>query len=99
MLLLKILISKEYKDWDGYIVIEEVGDNKFHYSVWVENKKYVVDGYDSEMVEQLKINKGITKYNNESFSSNVKETFTGTSGDKGGTGWFFFKKICSCMYR
>ena len=79
-------ITKEYKDWDGYIVIEEVGDNKFHYSVWVENKKYVVDGYDSEMVEQLKINKGITKYNNESFSSNVKETFTGTSGDKGGPG-------------
>ncbi|MDE5888638.1 MAG: hypothetical protein K2H20_01315 [Bacilli bacterium] len=79
-------LTKEYKDWDGYIVIEEGLNNKYNYSVWVTNKKYVIDGYDSEKLQELTTKNGITSYNKESFVSKVSTSFTGTTTDKGGSG-------------
>ena len=75
-----------YKDWNGYIVIEETQKQQFNYTVYVTNGKYVIDGYDSTKLAELSIDKGITSYNNDTFTSKVKTSFTGTSGDKGGTG-------------
>lgn len=75
-----------YKDWNGYIVIEETSKQQFSYSVWVTNGKYVIDGYDSRKIVELNIDKGIASYNDDDFTSKVKTSFTGTSGDKGGTG-------------
>ncbi len=79
-------LTNEYKDWDGYIVVEETANRDFNYSIWVSNGKYVIDGYDSEKIIDLDFNDGIVKANKDSFSSKVKTSFTGTSGDKGGTG-------------
>lgn len=79
-------LSKDYKDWDGYIVIEEVGLKQYKYSVWATNKKYVVDGYGSTEIQNLTIDKGLTSYNDDSFTTKVKTSFTGTTSDKGGTG-------------
>lgn len=79
-------LVKEYKDWEGYVVIEETEDKDYHYSIWATNKKYVIDGYDSTKIDSLTIDNGITSYNDDSFTSKVKTSFTGTSGDKGGTG-------------
>ncbi len=79
-------LTKEYKDWDGYIVIEESPNNQYKYSVWMTNKKYVIDGYDSERLEDLTIKNGITSYNKDSFTAKVKTSFTGTNSEKGGTG-------------
>lgn len=75
-----------YKDWNGYVVIEETAKEQFSYSVWVTNGKYVIDGYDSKKVPDLTTDKGITSYNDDNFTSKVKTSFTGTSGEKGGTG-------------
>lgn len=75
-----------YKGWDGYIVIEEADKQQFNYSVWVTNGKYVINGYDSTKISELTTDEGITSYNDDNFSTKVKTSFTGTSGEKGGTG-------------
>lgn len=79
-------LSKDYKDWDGYVVIEEPVLNQFKYSVWITNKKYVIDGYDSSKISELTINEGLTAYNDDKFTTKVKTSFTGTTKEKGGTG-------------
>ncbi len=79
-------LTKEYKDWEGYIVVEEAPNKVFNYSVFVTNGKYVINGYDSEKIADLTTKDGITSYNKDSFSEKVKTSFTGVSGDKGGTG-------------
>lgn len=80
-------LTKGYDDWDGYIVIEEnISNNKLTYSAWLTNKEYSLDGYEEELIADLKLDEGITKYNNELFSTKVRQNFTGTSSDKGGTG-------------
>lgn len=77
--------SQEH-DWDGYVVIEEKNNSLF-YTLWFTNKKYVIDGYESSMIKDLSIKEGtITKYNDDSFQSRVRTSFTGTSAKKGGTG-------------
>ena len=79
-------LSEKFEDnWDGYVVIEEVGE-EYKYTLWLTNKKYVIDGYESEQIESLTIkNEGITAYNDNEFSSKVTTSFTGTTSKKGGT--------------
>lgn len=79
-------LQNEYSDWEGYIVIEESASKKYNYSIWATNKKYVLNGYDSSMIKDLSVNEGLTEFNDDEFSSKVKTSFTGTSGEKGGTG-------------
>ncbi len=79
-------LTKVYNDWDGYIVIEEGKNDNYHYSIWLTNKEYVISGYDETKIKDLKMDKGITKYKDERFAYNVRNSFTGTSGEKGGTG-------------
>ena len=79
-------LIKDYKGWDGYVVIEESANRKYNYSIWITDKKYVINGYDSNKITDLTLKNGITKYNNDKFTSKVETSFTGTSGDKGGTG-------------
>ncbi len=78
--------EKDYEDSDGYVVIEEDNNHSYHYTIWYTNKKYVIDGYDSSKINDLELNNGISKYNNDSFSTKVRTSFTGTTSDKGGTG-------------
>lgn len=79
-------LTRKYENWEGYIVIEEGTNKKFNYSIWATNKKYVIDGYDSTRISELTIEDGITTYNDDEFTNKVKTSFTGTSGEKGGTG-------------
>lgn len=79
-------LTKDYNDWNGYVVIEEAPNNRYNYGIWVTNKKYVIDGYDSEKINDLSLKNGIKTYNNDTFSDKVKTSFTGTSSEKGGTG-------------
>ena len=79
-------LPDKFKEYEGYVVVEEGPNNHFNYTLWVTNKKYVIDGYDSTKIKDLSIKKGIEKYNNDEFSSKVKTSFTGTTKDKGGTG-------------
>ena len=79
-------LVKEYENWEGYIVIEETANKNYYYTIWATNQKYVIDGYDSNKILDLTIDDGITSYNNDSFTSKVKTSFTGTSGEKGGSG-------------
>lgn len=79
-------LIKDYEDWDGYVVVEEGANRKYNYSIWITDKKYVINGYDSNKISDLTLKDGITKYNNDKFTSKVETSFTGTSGDKGGTG-------------
>ena len=78
--------TKDYEGKDGYVVIEEGQNHDYHYSIWYTNKKLVIDGYDSEKIKDLEINKGITKYNDDSFVTKVRTSFAGTTKEKGGTG-------------
>ncbi len=77
-------LTDKHKNVEGYIVIEESTGNRFNYSVWLTNKKYVINGYDSKMIPDLTIKKGIEKYNDDEFTSKVRTSFTGTTKDKGG---------------
>lgn len=79
-------LTKEYKDWDGYIVIEESSKESFNYSIWMTDQKYVINGYDASKLEDLDLDKGITLYNDETFTTKVRQNFTGTSSKNGGTG-------------
>ncbi len=78
--------TKEYEGKDGYVVIEEGQNHDYHYSIWYTDKKLVIDGYDSNKIKELDINKGITKFNDDSFVTKVRTSFTGTTKEKGGTG-------------
>ena len=77
--------TKPFENKDGYVVIEESPNHQYNYTIWYTNKKFVIDGYDSSQLPTLEINKGISKYNNDSFSTKVRTSFTGTTSDKGGT--------------
>lgn len=78
-------LTDKYDNYEGYVVIEEAPGNKYNYAIWVTNKKYVINGYDSTMIEKLTIKKGIEKYNDDEFTSKVRTSFTGTTSEKGGT--------------
>ena len=77
-------LTDKYDNYEGYIVVEESPGNKYNYSVWLTNKKYIINGYDSTKIKDLSIKKGIEKYNNDDFTSKVRTSFTGTTTDKGG---------------
>lgn len=79
-------LIQDYKDWEGYIVIEKSTNNNYSYSVWLTNHKYAVDGYEVSEIDKLTLKKGLGKYNNQSFSNKVSDSFTGTTSVKGGTG-------------
>ena len=36
--------TNEYKDKDGYVVIEEGPNHDYHYAIWYTNKKLVIEG-------------------------------------------------------
>ena len=86
--------TKTYDNWDGYVVIENK-NNKMYYSIWLTNQEYVIDGYESSKLDELKINKGLTTYNNEKFASTVRKKFISPNSDKGGTGSEYATKCIS----
>ena len=77
-------LTSSYKNYEGYVVIEESQNHTYNYSLWLTNKKYVINGYDSKEIKNLSSNKGIEKYNDDEFTSKVRTSFTGTTKDKGG---------------
>lgn len=79
-------LIQDYKDWEGYFVIEETTNGKYSYTVWLTNHKYAVSGYEVSEIEKLTLKNGLEKYNNHSFSHKVEDSFTGTTSTKGGTG-------------
>ena len=79
-------LSDKYDNYEGYVVVEEEPGKKLHYTLWVTNKKYVINGYDSKMIKDLTIKKGIEKYNKDEFTSKVRTSFAGTTKEKCGTG-------------
>ena len=85
--------SEELTDWNGYIVVEEK-DSDIKYSLWLTDKEYVIAGYELSKLADLNKKNGITEYKNEDFTSNVKNSFTGTTKDKGGTGSVKYEKSC-----
>lgn len=74
-------LTKEYKDWNGYIVVEKKGEN-YNYTFWGTNKKYVLNGKTQEEILKSTINKEITRYNNEEFEREVKTSYEGQNGQK-----------------
>ncbi len=74
-------LTKEYKDWSGYIVVEKQSDN-YTYTLWGTNKKYVLNGYNLEEIKNATTSKEITKYNNEEFEREVTSSYEGKSGKK-----------------
>lgn len=79
-------LIQDYKDWEGYFVIEETANSKYIYSVWLTNHKYAIEGYEVSEIEKLSLKNGLENYNNHSFSTKVNDNFTGTTSTKGGTG-------------
>lgn len=79
-------LTKDYSDWDGYIVIEETENKEYYYTIWASNKKYSIEGYEQEKLKDLTLKNGLSKSTKEKFTNSVKTSFSGTSGSKGGTG-------------
>lgn len=75
--------SQDLNDWYGYVVIEE-NNESVKYTLWLTDKKYVIDGYESEKIKDLSTKEGITSYE-ETFTDKLKDSFTGTTSAKGGT--------------
>lgn len=73
--------TKEYKDWDGYVVVEKQNDN-YTYTLWGTNKKYVLSGYNLEEIENATIKKEITEYKNEEFEKEVTTSYTSKTNKK-----------------
>ena len=71
-------LTKEYEDWNGYIIVEKQS-NEFTYTLWGTNNKYTLDGYSIEDLESKKV---LKEYNNEEFERKVKTSFEGSTGKK-----------------
>lgn len=74
-------LTKEYKDWSGYVVVEKQNGN-YTYTLWGTNNKYVLNGYSLEEIENATINKEITEYNNEEFERQVTTSYEGKTNKK-----------------
>jgi hypothetical protein len=75
-------LENEYKDWEGYLVIEKDLNNKMHYIAWLTNGKYVIDGYSLDMIDKLNLKDETLLEGN---SIDIPTTsFKGTDSDKGG---------------
>lgn len=75
-------LENEYKDWDGYLVIEKDLDNNFNYIAWLTNGKYLIDGYELNKIEELNL-KDETLLKEDRVEMPHK-SYTGTESDKGG---------------
>ena len=47
-------LTREYENWEGYIVIEEGANKKFNYSIWATNEKYVIDSNKTMAIIKIK---------------------------------------------
>jgi hypothetical protein len=74
-------LTKEYKDWSGYVVVEKQNEN-YTYTLWGTNNKYVLNGYTLEEIENAKLDKEITTYTNEEFERQVKTSYEGKTNKK-----------------
>ena len=84
-------LTKKYKNWNGYVVVEKNND-KYTYTLWGTNKKYVYNGYELSEIENSSIEKEITNYEKEEFERSVKTSFKGQN-DKTYYGECISKKI------
>jgi hypothetical protein len=75
-------LKNEYKDWEGYLVIEKDLDNNFNFIAWLTNGKYIIDGYTLDNISKLSL-KDETLLKGDSIDLPHK-SFTGTESDKGG---------------
>ena len=75
-------LENDYKDWEGYLVIEKDLNDKMHYIAWLTNGKYVIDGYSLDMIEELNL-KDETLLEGNSVDI-PRDSFKGTDHDKGG---------------
>lgn len=75
-------LESEYKDWEGYIVIEKDLNDKMYYTAWLSNGKYTIDGYSLDKIDKLNLkDETLIAGNNINIP---KDTFKGTDKDKGG---------------
>ena len=81
-------------DYDGYVVVEQIDSKNFKFSLWFTDKKFVIDGYESTKIKDLSNKDGITEYKDEKFVDKVKNSFKGTTEEKGGTGNKIYEKAC-----
>lgn len=73
-------LENEYKNWDGYVVIEKDLNNNYTYIAWLTNGKYIIDGYSLDKISELS-SKEIVKGKEIEIPDS---SFKGTSSDKGG---------------
>lgn len=73
-----------YRNLNGYFVIEETSNRQIKVSVWVTDKKLVIEGYTSDMISNLNAKNGLLKYNNEDYTKRVESSFTGAEKSNGG---------------
>lgn len=75
------LYNRDLKDFEGYVVIEEKNDN-ITYTLWLHNKKFIINGLDANDVINQKKEKVVKDYNKEEF--NVNGSFSGNNGTYSG---------------
>lgn len=78
------LYNRDLKDLKGYVVIEEKNNN-ITYTLWLHNKKFIINGLDSKLVQNEKKEKIVKDYNNEDIDANIKGSFKGNNGTYSGT--------------
>ena len=75
-------LTNEYKNWDGYIVIEKDTNDKMIYTAWLTNGKYIIDGYTLNKISDLSLNDKTLK---KGHKINISyDSFKGTDENKGG---------------
>lgn len=75
-------LKNEYKNWEGYIVVEKDLNNNFNYIAWLTNGKYIIDGYSLKKIDELNFkNKTLLKGDKIELPH---KSFTGTDKEKGG---------------
>jgi hypothetical protein len=74
-------LTKEYKNWTGYVVVEKQNNN-YTYTLWGTNEKYVLNGYTLEEIEKADLDKEITEYDKEEFERQVTTSYEGKTNKK-----------------
>lgn len=74
-------LTKEYKKWSGYVVVEKQNEN-YTYTLWGTNHKYTINGLTLDEIEKSTIKKEITKYKKEDFEKQVSTSYKGKNNAK-----------------
>jgi len=78
------LLVDDYEKYEGFVVVE-FKDNKYITSLWINDKKLMVEGFEVNKIKDLSYKKGVNEYISSAKMS-ASSAYNSASKENGGTG-------------